>query len=505
MNLALHVQRNGRIAPETAAICYGSHVYKTYGEFADRVSRLAGALRGKLQFAPGDRVAIVAKNHPSYLEALYAIWHAGLVAVPVNAKLHEKEIRFIADDVSARAIFHSPDMTGPINAALTNRSIIGIDLSGGEFEAFCRHEPIPLTPRGAEDIAWIFYTSGTTGQPKGAMLSNRNLMAMSVCCLLDVDSIAPWRSLLHAAPMSHGSGLYAIPYVMRGGQHIIPESDSFDIRETFDLIEKWPSISFFAAPTMVNRLAAAHNGENLGNLKSIAYGGAPMHVEDCIRALDCFGPKLTQLYGQGESPMTITALGHDLHADRLHKNWRQRLGSVGRPQSLVEVIIADQNDEALPPGEIGEILVRGDTVMSGYWNKPDASETTLRNGWLHTGDVGVFDEDGFLTLKDRSKDLIISGGHNIYPREIEEVLMTADDVAEVAVVGRPDPEWGESVVAFIVTKSGREIPTANLDEHCLAHIARFKRPKQYCFERALPKNNYGKVVKNELRARLDKA
>ena len=504
MNLATFLIRNALVAPDTPAICFGSHVYRTHATLADRVSRLAQALCTKFNLLPGDRVAIVSKNRPEYLEVLYAAWHAGLVAVPINAKLHSNEIRYILEDVGTGICFFSPDNAAAMYEATNGLPITAIDVASADYDALFRHNPAPVTPRESDHIAWIFYTSGTTGKPKGAMLTNRNLLAMSACCLLDVDSKPPWNTLLHVAPMSHGSGLYAIPYTMRGGTHVVPESNGFDVAETYKLIEVWPDVSFFAAPTIVNRLAAYEQDADTQNLKAIVYGGAPMLVEDCIRALDRFGPKLVQLYGQGESPMTITALSFDEHANRNAPNWRSRLGSVGRPQSLVDVMIADGDDKALPTGEIGEILVRGDTVMAGYWNREDASAQTLRNGWLHTGDMGVFDDEGYLTLKDRSKDLIISGGHNIYPREIEEVLLQHQDVAEVSVIGRADPEWGETVVACIVTNTGGEISTSDLNDFCMARIARFKRPRRYRFLESLPKNNYGKVVKNDLR-RMDQA
>lgn len=222
-----------------------------------------------------------------------------------------------------------------------------------------------------------------------------------------------------------------------------------------------------------------------------------MYVADAVDALDAFGPRLAQIYGQGETPMTISTLGREEIADRGHPDWHARLGSVGRPFGAVEVIVADGEDRPLPPGEIGEILVRGPTVMAGYWNDEAASARTLAGGWLHTGDLGAFDAAGFLTLKDRSKDVIITGGTNVYPREVEEVLLTHPAVREVSVIGRADPEWGETIVAYVV---GAAAPD-ELDALCLAHIARFKRPKDYVFTDALPKNNYGKVVKTELRAR----
>jgi long-chain acyl-CoA synthetase len=227
-----------------------------------------------------------------------------------------------------------------------------------------------------------------------------------------------------------------------------------------------------------------------------------MYLADLEDALEVFGPRLAQIYGQGETPMTITALSKDDHAHRDHPDWRERMQSVGIARTDVEVKVFDEDDRELPVGEPGEICVRGDVVMPGYWQQPEASAETLRGGWLHTGDIGSFDAAGYLTLRDRSKDLIISGGMNIYPREVEEALLRHPGVKAVAVVGRPDPEWGESVVAFVVADDGAAPATDDLDRTCLDAIARYKRPKEYRFVDGLPTNNYGKVVKRELRERL---
>ena len=255
---------------------------------------------------------------------------------------------------------------------------------------------------------------------------------------------------------------------------------------------------------MVTRLIgdARFPAADLSGLKTIVYGGGPMYVADLVKALDILGSRLVQIYGQGEAPMTITALSKAIHADREHPRWLERLGSVGLPRTDVDVRVVDDGDRALPVGESGEVLARGDVVMAGYWRDEKASAETLRSGWLHTGDVGSFDADGFLTLKDRSKDLIISGGSNIYPREVEEALLRHPGVREVSVVGRAHPDWGEEVVAFVVAEPGATIAEAELDRLCLAAIARFKRPRAYVFIDALPKNNYGKVLKTELRKRL---
>jgi long-chain acyl-CoA synthetase len=477
----------------------GSRVLRTYGETAGRVARLAGALRG-FGLEPGERVAIVARNSPDYVEILYAVWHAGLAAVPANAKLHGAELGYILEQSGARVCFASDGLDGEIAAhapATLERLLV---IGGTEYMRLFAADPVAVAERKGDDLAWLFYTSGTTGRPKGAMLTHRVLAAATHAYLSEVDAVSPGDPIVHAAPMSHGSGLYIMPHVIRRGVNVVPESGSFEPEEIFGLFGAWPRSSMFAAPTMVKRLVESPADCPSGNIRTIVWGGAPMYVEDALKALDRFGPRLAQIYGLGESPMTITTLSRDDVAGRGHPRWLERLASAGRPYACVEVVVADENDRPLPAGEAGEILVRGDVVMAGYWQNPEASAAALKGGFLHTGDVGAFDADGYLTIKDRSKDMIISGGSNIYPREVEEVLLKHGRVREVSVIGRPDREWGEVVVAYVVG----EADSGALDALCLARIARFKRPKDYVFVSALPKNNYGKILKTELRAR-DKA
>ena len=500
MNLALWLDRAGKEEPERPALGFGSRVLHRYGKVAARVAGLAGALQTTMRLMPGERVAIAAKNGPEYLEALYATWHAGLVAVPANAKLHGAELGDIMAQSGARVCFASHDVADAIAQHAPPCLQRIIELGSSEYVGLVGSEPIPVVLRDGNDLAWLFFTSGTTGKPKGAMLSHRVLAAASYAYLSEVDAARPGDAILHAAPMSHGSGLYMMAHVMRRGVNVVPETGGFEAQEIAELLRAWPRSSMFAAPTMVKRLVDRAADWPVENLRTIIYGGAPMYVEDVIKALDVFGPRLAQIYGQGESPMTITVLPQDVIADRDHPRWRERVASAGRPFACVEVMVADEQDRALPVGETGEILCRGDTVMAGYWQNPQASTDTLRGGWLHTGDVGAFDADGYLTLKDRSKDLIISGGSNIYPREVEEILLQHPDVHEVSVIGRPDPEWGEIVVAYVVGKA----KATELDALCLGSIARFKRPKDYIFVDSLPKNNYGKILKTELRARDQK-
>jgi long-chain acyl-CoA synthetase len=497
MNLANHLAMSARTYPYRPAIGYGAGVLLNYTELAGRVAYIAGALRERFRLAEGDRVAIVSSNRPEYVEALYAIWHAGLVGVPANAKLHGAELNYILAHSGARVCFASPDLATVIEAHAPPWLEHIVVFGGRSFDAMLAAGPVDITPRDPHDLAWLFYTSGTTGRPKGAMLTHRNLAAMAEAYVNEVDRTAPGDPLLHAAPMSHGSGLYMVPYVMRAGVNVVPESGGFDADEVFSLIDAWPRVSMFAAPTMVTRLVD-HPGEcRTDHIRTVVWGGAPMYVEDTLRALDRFGPCFAQIYGQGESPMTITVLTKRELADRRNPHWRRRLESAGRPFSCIELAIANERGLAFPQDEPGEILCRGETVMAGYWQDEEATHRALQDGFLHTGDIGVVDDEGYLHLKDRSKDLIISGGSNIYPREVEEVLLRHPGVREVSVIGRPDREWGEIVVAYVVGEADR----SDLDTLCLNAIARYKRPRDYVFVDTLPKNNYGKVLKTNIRER----
>jgi long-chain acyl-CoA synthetase len=507
VNVASFLTRTASIFPDRPAISLGERVWATYRQLARRTVCLSAAFREVLHLVAGDRVAVAMRNSPEYLEILYACWHTGLAAVPINAKLHAREFEFILAHSGARVCFVTADLAetiGPLKDSVPTLERV-IVTGSREYENLLAHAGSSSSFASApEDVVWLFYTSGTTGRPKGVMITHRNVLCMSLCYFANVDAIAPGDCILHAAPMSHGSGIYNFPHVLAGANQVMPESGYFDPAEIFALAQHWGGTTMFAAPTMVHRLMAHAERDRpaLDGIKTIVYGGGPMYLQDIKSALRVIGPRFVQIYGQGESPMTITALSRFHIQDHAHPRHEARLASVGVAQAAMEVIVADQSDAPLPAGEIGEILVRGEAVMKGYWQDPDATAETLRNGWLHTGDVGAMDEDGFLTLHDRSKDLIISGGANIYPREVEEVLLRHPGVAEVSVVGQRHDEWGEQVVAFIVPRTGHAPDEAELEQLCLAHIARFKRPRAYRFLAELPKNHYGKVLKTELRRLL---
>ena len=323
---------------------------------------------------------------------------------------------------------------------------------------------------------------------------------MALCQLTDVDQVGPGEAYLYAAPLSHGAGLYGLAHVRAGSRHVFPPSGGFDAAEVLDLARAIGDLSLFAAPTMVRRLvrAARERGSDGTGLKTVVYGGGPMYLADIQEALAVLGDKFVQIYGQGESPMTITVLPR---AD--HSGPPERLASVGYAQAAVQVRVCDPDGRPLPAGETGEVEVRGATVMAGYWNDPVATAAALRDGWLRTGDLGRLSPDGYLTLDGRSKEVVVTGGSNVYPREVEDVLVAHDHVAEAAVVGRPDPEWGEIVVAYVVPTDPAADPAAlrrELDRHCLRHLARFKRPRHYELVPQLPRNAYGKVQKSLLRS-----
>lgn len=503
MNIAQLLVRSALVFPHQPAVLLGNHLVSDYRRLARHAGALGSALQSHLGLQPGDRVALLLRNCPQYLEIIFGAWFAGLVVVPINCKLHPREVEFILADSGARLLFTMDDLGQDLSLGCVAVPALTavIDVASPDYDALLAGDATVPMHRNPSDVAWLFYTSGTTGRPKGVMQTHRNLMSMSLCYFADVDPIQAQDATLYAAPMSHGAGIYSLPHVLAGARHVIPESGGFDVEEILPLASKLRHVSLFAAPTMVKRLVeqALVTGRVGDGIKTIVYGGGPMYETDIRQAIQVMGPRFVQIYGQGECPMAITALSRRHLADVAHPRHAQRMLSVGVAQSNAEVRIADADGAPQPVGQTGEILVRGDSVMAGYWRNPQASKDALRDGWLWTGDIGELDQDSFLFLKDRSKDMIISGGSNIYPREVEEVLLRHPSIREVAVIGQPHGEWGEQVLAFVVPQPGLSVDTRELDDLCLSSIARFKRPRHYRVLAELPKNNYGKVLKTVLR------
>jgi acyl-CoA synthetase (AMP-forming)/AMP-acid ligase II len=508
VNVGLFLTRAARSHPDRIAIRYGDAT-RTYAELSERARRLAAGLLD-LGLAPGDRVVILQTNRPELIESLFAGLLGGLVVVPVNARLHPEEVAHIVRDSGAAALVHSREFDEPLRDAGIDRAVrrISTGSSGGGVLAFESvlasaaplASPMDVAP---ERLAWLFYTSGTTGRPKGVMLTHRNIRVATMNFLADVCAIGSDDVVLHAAPLTHGSGSVSLAAVARGATNVILDSPSFDPREIGRLVERWGVTTIaFLAPTQIVRLQRdpEFGQHDLSTLRTVCYGGGPMYVEDLKEAIRRFGPIWVQIFGQGEAPMTISSLSRGDHA-RWAAEDERRLGSAGLPRTDVEVRVVDEDGREIPAGEIGEIVVRGDVVMAGYWNAPEATSEVLRDGWLHTGDLGTFDDLGYLYVLDRAKDMIVTGGHNVYAREVEDVLLRHPRVAEVAVIGVPDDYWGESVMALVVP-DGKEAPTANdLVAFCREHLASYKKPRSVEFVSGLPKNSQGKLLKRELRAR----
>jgi len=464
-----------------------------YDELARRAGALAGALKER-GLVPGDRVAIAMSNAPEYYEIILGIWSAGLATVPLNPRLHARELEYVMGNCDAKLCFASPDLV----SSLTGAGCDVVEPGSSAYRDMLGAATVAPAGRAPDDLAWLFYTSGTTGRPKGAMLTHRNIMAFVTSMLADGGGTVR-DHVLHIAPLSHGSGFLGLCYLMRGRTNVVLPQGGLDRASMIAVLDRFAPISFFAVPTVVNAMMDGIMPPDLVcDVHMIYFGGAPMYVDDLKRAMEFFGAeRLWHLYGQGEAPMTITCFPPWLRGARADPSYAVRLASVGIARTGVAVRVVDDRGADCPPGQIGEVAVQGDVVMSGYWDDVAATAAAFRNGWLLTGDLGAMDAAGFLTLHDRSKDMIISGGSNIYPREIEEVLLTYPGVRECAVVGIHDSKWGEVPVAFVVA-SGAPAAAA-LDAHCLAHLARFKRPRAYHLVAELPKNGTGKVMKTALR------
>ncbi len=508
MNPSEWLARKAKSSPNLPALFRGKELIASYGEFARRAAAIGANLQHLYAIGRGDRVAIVMKNSTQYLEVLYGIWWIGAAAVPINAKLHPKEIAWILENAGTKAVFTSSADKNELNS-VTPKCVKKIIVA--DNEAFCDYydfAPLPLpVSMPADQMIWLFYTSGTTGKPKGVMISSANIQAMILGYQTDIAVHSPDDASLYAAPMSHGAGIYNFLHVIGGSRHFVPQSDGFNETEILELASRIENVTMFCAPTMVKRLVDCAKSTNRTGkgIKTIIYGGGPMYFSDIIEAVKVMGPRFVQIYGQGECPMAISVLRREIVADRTDKRWKQRLNSVGIAQSATLVRVVDGEFNDIPAGEIGEIIVQSTAVMSGYWQNPEATKDTIHDEWLKTGDLGSLDKEGYISLHDRSKDMIISGGSNIYPREVEEILLLHPLVGEVSVVGRPDKEWGEIAVACIVSPNGEKPDVSELDRLCIENIARFKRPKEYLLLDALPKNNYGKVVKRQLRKLLANA
>ncbi|HTK61772.1 MAG TPA: AMP-binding protein [Pseudonocardia sp.] len=494
INTARFLSFSAACYPDRPAITWRDTTW-TYREFDRRAAAIDTWLRS-VGSGRGARVAIFMDNRPEYLAAMFGVFRSGATLVPVNSRLTSDELRYIVEDAGVSVVFVDEAHAETAKAAAPNARVT---VAGPELDAILAAEPSgePPVEVAAEDTAWIFYTSGTTGKPKGAELPHSALDFVTVSWLADLTPMDETDVALHAAPLSHGAGQHAISATARAAHHVITPTTSFDPTGWFDLVNTHGVTNAWLVPTQIVMLTqAAPPDLELPTLKYVVYGGAPITETALQAAIDRFGKVFVQLYAQGESIMTITILRPQDHVPEL-------LASAGRARVGIDVQIVDADDRVLPPGEVGEIVVRGPSVMSGYLNQPEATEHTLRGGWLHTGDLGRLTSDGWLYLLDRAKDMIISGGSNVYAVEVEQALAAHPAVADVAVVGVPDDLWGELVVAVVVPADPGSWDQAELDAHCRQNLAGYKLPRRWELVEELPRNAYGKVVKRDLRESLE--
>jgi len=500
-----------RRVPDHPAVTWGERTI-TYAEFDRRTDALARGLAG-LGATPGTRVAVLMRNRPELLEVMYACFKGGVGLVPLNARFTGEEVRYHVEDSGAVAVCTDPEGIDVVRAAAFDTATVVV---AGDAPPAGTHGHEAVIAAGAGDasavvpverdhLAWLFYTSGTTGRPKGAMLSHANLAFVVASWLADLTPMTEADVTLHAAPLTHGAGFHALAATARGAHQVIPTDASFDPLAILRLMRDARVTNTWLVPTQIVMLTdavAAGASADLPDLRHIVYGGAPFAPSELERALDVFGPVLVQLFGQGETPMTATVLPAADHAAARAGDRPERLRSAGYARPGMDVRILDEHDVEVPVGEIGEVCVRGPAVMLGYWQRPEETAAALRNGWLHTGDLGRVDEHGYVYLLDRAKDLIISGGSNVYAVEVEAVLAAHPAVRDVAVVGVPDRKWGEVVTAVVVSPTAGDALRDELEALCAGSLAGYKRPRGYVFVDELPRNAYGKVLKRALRDQL---
>lgn len=489
----------------------------TYGDLDERSSRLANALLA-LGVRTGDRVADIQPNSARAVETIFGLARSGAVRVPVNARLIENDaIAQIADADPVVVILGVglEHLAAPLLATPL--------VPGSSLRAVLCHRPPSAPPPGChnyeqalaaagssrpdvqvgwDDVCAIRYTGGTTGRPKGVVLPHRSEVLYAMNILLDTCPIQPDDVFLHLQPLSHGGGGFIPPAVLRGAVNIV--ESTFDPARVLQLIEERGVTLVKLVPTMLLRLLDHPDLDrrDLSSLRRIVYGASPMPLAPLRRAVERLGPVLAQGYGQTEAPMTITYLGpedHDLDANpkALH-----RLASAGRPVTSVRIRIEDPDGNALGPDELGEIVVQSPHQMTGYWRNPAATAETLVNGWVRTGDIGRLDADGYLFIVDRKGDVVITGGYNVYPREVEDVLYTHPAVAEAAVFGVPHPDWVEAVTAAVVLRHGSTATAAEIAAYCAERLTAYKRPKTVRVLDALPRSSAGKIVRREVRQRV---
>jgi len=499
------------ICPERDSIVFEGKRW-TYGQMSDRINRLADAMV-KLGVAKGDRIGILEVNCSQYIESYFAAAKLGAIFVPLNFRAKAEELAFMIGHAEIRTLFVGSRYLDMINNMLPQLSsikeVISIDPGSGLFYEDLIHSSSPDEPIceiGDEDITILMYTSGTTGRPKGVPLRHN---AFVTYVLENVEPANPEieeRNLL-TVPLYHVAGIQAMLAAIYGGRTLVLMKQ-FEVKEWMEMVQREQATRAMLVPTMLKRVIddPDRHRYDLSSLKVITYGAAPMPFEVISKAIRMMPwVRFINAFGQTETASTITTLGPEDHIiegteEEREKKLKRLASSIGKPLPDVEVKIIDQEGKALPVLEAGEILARGPRVMTGYWrDEQKTSRVMTSDGWLRTGDMGWMDEEGYIYLTGRADDMIIRGGENISPEEVEEVLRSHPKVEEAAVIGVPDPEWGQQPRAVVVMKKGEAATSDEIMEYCRSRLAGFKRPRSVVFVDSLPRNPMGKVPRKKLR------
>jgi fatty-acyl-CoA synthase len=509
MNLAHFLRQSAKRYPNEIALVWGEQTW-TWAQVDARVDALAAVLAAR-GVAKGDRVLVQAKNSNQFLESMFACFRFGAVWVPTNFRLTAEEVAYLARASGATAMICGGEFPDHARTAMEQgiKFVISIGTSnfGDDYDALvAAHQgrPVTVAEVDRDDPCWFFFTSGTTGRPKAAVLTHGQMGFVVTNHLCDLMPDTTQRDVsLAIAPLSHGAGIHALAQVARGAKTVLPSGDRFDPEEAWRLVEQWRVTNMFTVPMILKILAEHPAAEKYdhSSLRYVIYAGAPMYREDQKRALAKLGKVLVQYFGLGEVTGNITVLPANMHDP--HDGPEAKIGTCGFERTGMQISIQDESGRELPPGETGEICVCGLAVFAGYYDNPEANAKAFRDGWFRTGDLGYLDEQGFLYITGRASDMYISGGSNVYPREIEEKLLTHPAIAEVAIVGVADKLWGEVGVAVCVLRPAAELNERELLAWLAPKVARYKLPKRVFFWGELPRSGYGKITKNMIRAELE--
>ena len=499
-------RKHARLSPDFECLVF-EEFRLTWSRLDRRVDRLANALVS-LGLKSGEHVAILAQNSHRFMEYYYALARAGLVAVPLNWRLSLAELAYILEHSESAALLVGEEYLQTARSLRPGlprvRHFISMDQPAEDMSDYesllAGASPAPHHgPRDENAMFILMYTGGTTGRPKGVMLSNRNVITAALGCLLGMG-ITKEDSTLMILPMFHIAFWPVTVMHYMGTKAVL--SKKFDLGYVLETLERERCTHMNMVPTIAAFMLMFPDLDkyDLSSLRAITYAGSPMPLEVLMRLKEKFPDlDLGQGYGLTEAAPTVSMLDQFDHRRAATELDRRRLSSAGRECLIAEVRVVNERDEDVAPGEVGELIARGPNVMLGYWKDPELSAAALRGGWLHTGDLATMDEGGYLYIVDRKHDMIITGGENVYPREVEDVIYQHPAVLEVAVVGAPDPTWGESVKAVVALKPGMTATEAEIIELCRRHLAGYKKPKSVDFAPSLPKTAIGKILRREVK------